>query len=425
MMAFFWIIEGVATYCESFVCYYLGNALFDNEGLRKHGWKLAAVLTSFILLLNHVRLFTIFTLLFAVLFVSLTEHIIFKIKFIEALEVAGVYVVFLNIIDSFSNSLLGVLWDDSAFLANIISGFSMQRVVSILVSKAILVLLYLLLKRFTRKFLPVIRTRKTFAIIIGGILGWGCLRNLSIKSISISTTINWAMFFFVVCTVCCILYVSICYRDEKNSRSFIQFYNSVFTEQYRELMKSYEKNSKKFHDMQNHMLAIKCLLEKHEISRAQEYVKALTDTNDFLETSWTGNEIMDHILNIKKLKAEEAQINFTIDADIIRYQKLNDQVLCIVLANLLDNAIEANCRISTGERVICVVIRSINDMLAIKIINAAEKPKRQGNILMTAKSDSERHGWGLKSVEEAVKSHDGEISWKFEQKRFIVNIIFV
>lgn len=111
MMVFFWIIEGVATYCESFVCYYLGNTLFDNEGLRKHGWKLAAVLTFFILLLNHVRLFTVFTLLFAVLFVSLTEYIIFKIKFIEALEVAGVYVVFLNIIDSFSNSLLGVLWD--------------------------------------------------------------------------------------------------------------------------------------------------------------------------------------------------------------------------------------------------------------------------------------------------------------------------
>lgn len=79
-MVFFWIIEGVATYCESFVCYYLGNTLFDNEGLRKHGWKLAAVLTFFILLLNHVRLFTVFTLLFAVLFVSLTEYIIFKIK---------------------------------------------------------------------------------------------------------------------------------------------------------------------------------------------------------------------------------------------------------------------------------------------------------------------------------------------------------
>ena len=31
MMVFFWIIEGAATYCESFVCYYLGNTLFDKD----------------------------------------------------------------------------------------------------------------------------------------------------------------------------------------------------------------------------------------------------------------------------------------------------------------------------------------------------------------------------------------------------------
>lgn len=123
-------------------------------------------------------------------------------------------------------------------------------------------------------------------------------------------------------------------------------------------------------------------------------------------------------------KAIEEYIDFTIDADIINYRKLSDTVLCIVLYNLLDNAIEANSRVCDAEKYIRVIIKTINDMLLIKIVNSAIEPVRKGKKFMTTKSDPEKHGWGLKSVIEAVKSNYGEIYYNFKEKEFVVNIAF-
>lgn len=424
MMVFFYIIEGVATYCESFVCYYFGNDLFDNYKLRKHGWKLAAILTVLILLLNKVKLFSAFTLLFAVLFVSLTECFAFKIKFVEALGVAGIYTIFLNIIDSFTHSILGILWNEANFTEYIISGFSFQRIVSLLVSKALLVLFYIIFRRVIKKIYYVIKLKYFFIVILGGLSSWAYLFVLTINTANIQTMLNWGLLFLLLCTICSLLSLFINYKKEKDNRNFIQFYNSMITKQYRDLMKNYKMNSQNFHDMQNHLLAIGTLLKNKEYLKAQEYVEILAGANDFLEISWTGNEILDYILNIKKAKAIEEHIDFTIDADIIYYKKLSDTVLCTVLSNLLDNAIEANSRVCDTEKYIQVIIRTINDMLLIKIENSAIEPIKMGKYFMTTKSDSEKHGWGLKSVIEAVKSNNGEIYYNYKEKEFVVNIVF-
>ncbi|WP_320931753.1 GHKL domain-containing protein [Hungatella sp.] len=424
MIVFFYIIEGVATYCESFVSYYFGNDLFDNYKMRNHGWKLAAILTVLILLLNNAKLFSAFTLLFAVLFVSLTECFIFNVRFVEALGVTGIYTIFLNIIDSFSHSILGILWNEANFTEYIISDFSFQRVVSLLLSKAILLLFYIVLRRVIKKFYYVVRIKYFLIVIFCGWFSWAYLFVLTINTTNIYTMLNWGLLFLLLCTTCSLLYLFINYKEEKDNRNFIQSYNSMVTKQYRDLMKSYKMNSQNFHDMQNHLLAIGALLKNKEFLKAQEYVEILAGANDFLEISWTGNEILDYILNIKKAKAIEEHIDFTIDADIIYYRKLSDTVLCTVLSNLLDNAIEANSRVCDAEKYIRVIIRTINDMLLIKIVNSAIEPIRKGKKFMTTKSDPERHGWGLKSVIEAVKSNNGEIYYNFKEKEFVVNIAF-
>lgn len=225
------------------------------------------------------------------------------------------------------------------------------------------------------------------------------------------------------------LYAYTRHQEKKRADSLVRFHNSVSMDRYQELLKSYEMNSQNFHDMRNHMLAMGRLLDQGEIDRARDYVRELVAVPNSLENCWTGNETIDYVINIKRMRAEEEKIAFTVDADLIQYQKLSDMALCAIFSNLLDNAVEACVKMVGQERAIHVVIRGINDMLVIKVVNTFEKEpekglEKKGGVFVTTKGGGGSHGWGLKSVMAAVRGNGGEFACHAKEGRFTVNVIF-
>ena len=72
----------------------------------------------------------------------------------------------------------------------------------------------------------------------------------------------------------------------------------------------------------------------------------------------------------------------------------------MVLSNLLDNALEATCRVpEPSERFIRLTLCEVDRMMLIKVENSYEmEPVRQGVWFKSAKTNGGLHGWGLSSV---------------------------
>ena len=111
------------------------------------------------------------------------------------------------------------------------------------------------------------------------------------------------------------------------------------------------------------------------------------------------------------------------DVEIRAGQKLpvRDEDLCILLTNLLENALEA-CREMEPERERSLLLRiSTNeDHIMIDCENSTDKEIKilPDGTIPTSKSDSVDHGYGISSVRRIVEKYCGEFEISCENGRF-------
>ena len=109
----------------------------------------------------------------------------------------------------------------------------------------------------------------------------------------------------------------------------------------------------------------------------------------------------------------EANVDYPVDCHITS----SDMV--IILANLLDNAIEACSKIeNSSERKIRLVIRRINAMVMIKVENPCpQAPKVVGGKLMTNNKNKYDYGWCLVNVEDTAQKYEGSLRCTYDNER--------
>ena len=119
--------------------------------------------------------------------------------------------------------------------------------------------------------------------------------------------------------------------------------------------------------------------------------------------------------------AEKAHINIDYDIMIPKYLGIEYGDMGILFGNLLDNAIEACCRIPETQRWIRVTISYSAGGLVLIIENS--KDEMEDNDLKTMKGKTPEHGIGTKSIRKVVEKYDGVIEFKDEAKRFEASAI--
>lgn len=97
--------------------------------------------------------------------------------------------------------------------------------------------------------------------------------------------------------------------------------------------------------------------------------------------------------------------------------------MCALLANLLDNAIEACEKIDEEKRRISLKIKRVNDMLFIWSENSMKEiGKERSNFFQTNKENKILHGLGMKSIDNVVKKYDGHKEYGIQKDRFQIYI---
>ena len=182
------------------------------------------------------------------------------------------------------------------------------------------------------------------------------------------------------------------------------------------------------HDLKNHVNNLNTLLsdEEHGQERAKqyllEYVRQTAALQEFVKTK---NSVADAVLNAKLMYCKEQDIPAVISVDK-NIRGLTQTELCCVLGNLLDNAIEAELKLSKAHRKIEIKIVMIEEVLDILIRNRIAEPVLQDvqNVknIGTTKQDAENHGFGLKNVREIVKKYDGFMDMYEDSGCFCVHI---
>lgn len=205
-------------------------------------------------------------------------------------------------------------------------------------------------------------------------------------------------------------------------------YKSEFESEYSRFQdyKKQQADTVQFrHDWNNHMLLLRKMLDSGKYDEAENYFKELSaSAPQAVYQAVTGNEMVDMIISTKMGSINELGIDFRIKGDMAEFHFMKPVDCCIVLSNLLDNAIEAVTQLEK-ERYIFVEAKKTATMLYLEIKNpVAGADDRKKTSFRNRKKETEHHGIGLQNVSATVKKYGGNYHINAGGKEYVVQMVF-
>lgn len=249
-------------------------------------------------------------------------------------------------------------------------------------------------------------------VALAGFMAVVTLSEQNILAIPDDTLDMWMILAMVLLMSVLVFHMNRQYEVEKELAKLKTEQAELLERDYTALNNAYAVNAKLFHDLHNHLGALRQLLFHEKYEKAMAYLDELQEPiREMTDTVWTGDETVDYLINSKAAVAASDGIQLQVEVEYPRHANIRSADLCAILGNLLDNALEAVRKIPEPERrSIKLTIRRINQMLVIKVENYFAEPLAVENgSLKTTKTEAGLHGWGVKSAQTAVEKYDGMI----------------
>ncbi len=158
---------------------------------------------------------------------------------------------------------------------------------------------------------------------------------------------------------------------ERNTRDF---QTSVLAHQYEEIKTIYLNMRGWRHDYHNHIQVMKAHMALGQMEALSGYLDALEQELSRVDAYVkSGNLMIDAILNSKLSLARQQEIALHCTATLPERLSISDVDLCVILGNLLDNAIEACEKIAAEERFLRIYCAVIKNQLYISVQNSAKE----------------------------------------------------
>ena len=206
-------------------------------------------------------------------------------------------------------------------------------------------------------------------------------------------------------------------------RSASEYQNKILEKQVQEVQNIYMTMRGWRHDYHNHLQSVKAYLKVGQIDEAWEYLDRLEqDLDQVNQLIETGNVHLDAILNSKLSLALKNEIEVNYKAIVPEQLTVTDIDLCVLIGNLIDNAVEACEKMEEGRRFIRLYIGALKKQLYITVTNSTnERVRKLDEEYITTKRGN--HGHGLKRMNLIVEKYDGFINRKNEPGIFVTEIM--
>lgn len=202
-----------------------------------------------------------------------------------------------------------------------------------------------------------------------------------------------------------------------------EYQNDLITKHCEEVQNIYRTMRGWRHDYHNHIQALLALCGDEKQTR--EYLLNLNDDLTQVDTVLkTGNVMVDAILNskISLLKAKDIAVNAK--ASVPPDLRISEIDLCVIIGNLLDNAMEACLRQKEGEsRFVRIFVGVLKDQLYISVSNSTGGQIRKSGKVYLSSKDSASHGFGLMRIDRLTAKYDGYVNRQNEEGVFATEVM--
>lgn len=177
------------------------------------------------------------------------------------------------------------------------------------------------------------------------------------------------------------------------------------------------------HDYHNHIQTLQACMELREYDQVTAFLHELNDDLTNIDTVIkTGRVMLDAILNGKISIARKYDISVNARTKLPEGLNVSDVDLCVIVGNLLDNAIEENRKLPAENRFIRVYIGQKDVHFYMVITNAAGKKQTRDTFLFPS-SKGAGHGFGLSRVRALVKKYEGIMTSDSEDGGFTAEVL--
>ena len=209
----------------------------------------------------------------------------------------------------------------------------------------------------------------------------------------------------------------------KNEHAMMSVQMELAREQMEFLKTTQEQAVLYRHDMRHHLSLIKEYLADGEIQKAEKYLtQTQADINAITPVNHCKNDTANLILSSFAGKGKEKGVALLIDVNLPEHLPIPDTELCALLANGLENAIDAASKVEDLlHRKVSLNLRIKENRLLLYIENNYTGIVVLENGLPV--SNCEGHGFGTKSMAAIAAKRKGYCSCEADGNTFILRIV--
>ena len=198
-----------------------------------------------------------------------------------------------------------------------------------------------------------------------------------------------------------------------------------YSKESMEIIKRSNEELREFkHDLKNYLLPLQEAMEtmpQSEMAKVWEKInQKIEDVQTLIQT---GNSYVDSMINTKitLARSEKVDVKCTI---LSKMEGIDDLEFCSVFGNLMDNAIEAERKVTEKKEIIIFVEEKMG-YLRLEIQNKIEKSVlNENSSLNTTKKDTSSHGIGHKSIKRMMQKVGGALKYYETGDLFCAEAVF-
>lgn len=222
-------------------------------------------------------------------------------------------------------------------------------------------------------------------------------------------------------TIFILMYVMLFYINSNQKyqmqRDMMEQFNEQQKQYFEELLEKEQRTKKFRHDATSDLIQLQNFCENKNYAMLEQYLQEMLKEITVINKKGynVGNEIVNIILNTHFASVEtisDIKVKGAIDDDI----NISQRDLCVIVSNLVKNAVEAVKECSQEPKSILFEVNQGKKFLQIKVENTIGEKRIliENHYPVTDKTDKEKHGFGIQNVRMVAEKYKGEYRYKIE-----------
>lgn len=427
------IIDWLATYAECAVMLAMVTAACGKKLTERKGYILALSVAGghaiLVAVLNSISAFSFITPLFSIAFLFIATRFLSKGNWVLCAAASIITLFIVQSIDYVLMIAACMIFGgrfDRAFAEFIVPGI--LRTFYLVLDKLMDWLFYLAFRKHLYK-LSNLRKRSLTVLLSASIFVYWIMQYLFNTILSG----NFAQlqgtyiffFFFLLCFMVVILMFLLSMNateSERMENKLLQSTNQLMEENYQIIYQDLQTNAKMIHDFHHHLRAIRGIAERERSKEVLTYLDSiLTASYHEINLCHSGNDVIDAVINCNAAEAQKKQISFRYDVNLHSPLRIDSVDICTVLANQIENAIEACEKIPDIDiRFVNVEITQFEGFVVFTVINSTlNNPfDKHGKLNSSKESHGISHGFGVRNIQETASKYNGHLKTQYENGVF-------